>query len=129
MKRSLHITRNPIRESALIAERTMTSEAGAVVIFLGMVRETEGSERITAIDYEAHETMARHQFEKLFDALESEWQIESIRLIHRIGSVATKEPSLWIEMISTHRQEAFEACQWLIEEMKKKVPIWKHPKK
>ena len=127
MKRDLTITRDPIDEANLLQGRTPSNEAGAALTFSGIVRETEGSDPISAIDYEANETMAIHQFEKLFDAIESRWPIESVRLIHRIGPVKVNEPSLWVEIISGHRGEAFAACQWLIDEMKQKVPIWKHP--
>lgn len=127
MKRSLIITQKPIQESDLIETRITNSEGGAVLTFSGIVRKTEGAQNISAIEYEVHEAMAKHQFEKLFDTLESRWTLHSVRLIHRVGRVATRETSLWIEVVSSHRKEAFEACQWLIGEMKKKVPIWKDP--
>lgn len=128
MRRDITITTEPIDEAALVNSRQTSSEAGAALYFSGIVRETEGSDAIKAIDYEANQKMAQHQFEKLFDTIEAKWPIESIRLIHRIGVVNVKESSLWVEVISGHRGEAFEACQWLIDEMKKTVPIWKHPK-
>jgi molybdopterin synthase catalytic subunit len=127
MKRELIITLDPIDEAALVRERSASSEAGAALYFSGIVRGSEETEPIVAIDYEANEVMARHQFEKIFDQVESRWPIESIRLVHRIGVVHVKEPSLWVEVIAGHRGEAFEACQWLIDEMKRVVPIWKHP--
>jgi molybdopterin synthase catalytic subunit len=100
---------------------------GAVVCFLGVVRESEGDDAIIAIDYEAHEEMARRQFELLFDELSQSWPVESVRLVHRIGIVPVNEPSLWVEVVAPHRAEAFDACQFLIDEMKQKVPIWKKP--
>lgn len=127
MKRELIITLDPIDEAALVRERSASSEAGAALYFSGIVRGSEETKPIVAIDYEANEVMARHQFEKIFDQVESRWPIESIRLVHRIGVVNVKEPSLWVEIITGHRVEAFEACQWLIDEMKRVVPIWKHP--
>jgi molybdopterin synthase catalytic subunit len=71
--------------------------------------------------------MAVHQFGKIFDEVEKRWPVESIKLVHRIGSVAVSEPSLWVEVCAPHRGEAFSACQFLIDEMKKVVPIWKRP--
>ena len=100
---------------------------GAVICFSGVVRETEDGAPITAIDYEAHEEMARHQFALIFDAVEKNWPVESVRLVHRLGVVPVNEPSLWVEVTGPHRAEAFEACQFLIDEMKQKVPIWKKP--
>jgi molybdopterin synthase catalytic subunit len=100
---------------------------GAVVNFLGVVRGEEEGEPIQAIEYEAFQQMAGHQFNLLFDEIEKRWPVESVRLIHRIGRVETNEPSLWVEVIAPHRGEAFAACQWLIDEMKRVVPIWKKP--
>lgn len=128
MKRSLTITRDVLDEAALVAQRRMSSGMGAAVYLTGVVRDTEGTGTISAIDYEAFEKMAEHQFGKIFDALEQRWPIESVRLVHRIGLVKVNEPSLWVEVIAPHRGEAFAACQFLIDEMKKTVPIWKRPK-
>jgi molybdopterin synthase catalytic subunit len=127
MKRWLRIQSEPIDETALANERSISSEIGAVIYFLGVVRAVEGTQNISAIDYEAFEKMAHHQFAKILDEVERRWPIESIRLVHRIGTVAVNEPSLWVEVAAPHRAEAFEACQFLIDEMKKVVPIWKRP--
>ncbi len=125
MKRQLTITNQPIDEAALLAERKMSSGMGAAIYFLGVVRDAEGAEKISAIDYEAFPKMVEHQFHLLFDEMEKRWPIESVRLVHRVGVVKVGEPSLWVEIIAPHRAEAFAACQWLIDEMKRVVPIWK----
>ena len=127
MKRSLLITTSPIDEAALTAERQMSSGMGAAVYFAGVVRDSEGQASIAAIDYEAFQKMAEHQFGKIFDEIAKRWPVESVRLIHRIGVVKVNEPSLWVEVIAPHRGEAFAACQFLIDKMKKTVPIWKRP--
>jgi molybdopterin synthase catalytic subunit len=105
----------------------MSAGMGAAIYFLGVVRETENDRAIRAIAYEAFEPMAKHQFNLIFDQVEKRWPIESIRLVHRIGVVKVGEPSLWVEVVSPHRGEAFAACQFLIDEMKRVVPIWKKP--
>ena len=127
MKTELTITTDPIDEAALAKRRVMDNGMGAVVCFLGVVRGNEGNETIAAIEYEAFEPMARRQFEFLFDALGQRWPVEAVRVVHRIGTVPVNEPSLWVEVIAPHRTEAFDACQFLINEMKQKVPIWKKP--
>ena len=127
LKRKLEITTEPISEAALLANRQMSAESGAVVYFLGVVRGAEDGNAIQAIDYETFRAMAEHQFNLLFDVMEKRWPIESLRLIHRVGLVQVNEPSLWVEVIAPHRGEAFAACQWLIDEMKRVVPIWKKP--
>jgi molybdopterin synthase catalytic subunit len=127
MKRQLTISNEPINEAALLAQRKMSSGMGAAIYFLGVVREAEGADKISAIDYEAFLQMAERQFNLLFDEMEKRWLVESVRLVHRIGVVKVGEPSLWVEIVAPHRGEAFAACQWLIDEMKRVVPIWKKP--
>jgi len=127
MKRCLSITRDPIDEAGLVADRTLSSGMGAAVYFSGVVRGQEGTDAIVALDYSCFIPMAEHQFHRLFDRLAQRGSVESVRLIHRIGRVAVGESSLWIEVVSAHRAEAFAACQWVIDEMKQVVPIWKKP--
>ncbi|MEK7780094.1 MAG: molybdenum cofactor biosynthesis protein MoaE [Verrucomicrobiota bacterium] len=127
MNRELAISTEPINEAALIAERQMSAGMGAVVNFLGVVRGSEEGKAIAAIEYEAFEKMVVYQFNLLFDEMARRWPIESVRLVHRVGVVPVNEPSLWVEIVAPHRGEAFAACQWLIDEMKRVVPIWKKP--
>ena len=127
MKRQLIITTEPIDEPALLRGRTMSAAMGAVVYFLGVVRGTEKNASISAIEYEAFQKMVERQFHLIFDEVEKRWPVESVRLVHRIGVVKVNEPSLWVEVVAPHRGEAFAACQWLIDEMKRVVPIWKKP--
>ena len=127
MKRQLRITTEPIDEAALLSERSVSSGMGAVVYVLGVVRGTEAGTRISALEYEAFQRMVEHQVSLLFDALEKRWPVESVRLVHRVGVVNVSEPSLWVEVAGPHRGEAFAACQWLIDELKRVAPIWKKP--
>ncbi|MSU62633.1 MAG: molybdenum cofactor biosynthesis protein MoaE [Pedosphaera sp.] len=127
MKSDLTITTHAIDEPALFAQRSMSAGMGAAICFLGVVRGEEGADTITAINYETFQQMAEHQFKLIFVEIEKRWPIESVRLVHRIGIVKVGEPSLWVEVISPHRSEAFAACQFLIDEMKRVVPIWKEP--
>ena len=123
MKRELTLTHDPITETA----PQMSEGMGAVVTFHGVVRGIEEGEAIAAIDYEANEEMAQYQFGLIFNAIEERWPAESVRLVHRLGVVPANEASLRVEIMAPHRVEAFEACQFLINEMKDKVPIWKRP--
>ena|SRR6516164_6211659 len=127
MRRQLIITHEPIDEAALLAQRSLSEGMGAVVSFLGVVRGVEADLEIRALEYETFQRMAEHQFNLLFDQIEKRWPIKSIRLIHRVGMIKVKEPSLWVEVVAPHRGEAFAASQWLIDEMKRVVPIWKKP--
>ena len=127
MKRQLTITTDPIDEAALVGQRSISSRIGAAVCFLGIVRGSEGSANISALEYEAFQRMVEHQIGLIFGELEKRWPIESVRLVHRIGVIKVGEPSLWVEVVTPHRGEAFAACQWLIDELKRVAPIWKKP--
>jgi molybdopterin synthase catalytic subunit len=127
VKRHLIITEAPVDEAALAAGRSASKEMGAVVSFLGLVRGTENGAPIRALEYESFERMAERQFGLLFDEMARRWPVESVRVVHRVGVVAVNEPSLWVEIVAPHRGEAFAACQWLIDQMKRVVPIWKRP--
>ncbi len=127
MIKSILITKAPIDETALAREREITGRAGGIVTFQGVVRDKEGGAKIEGIDYEAFLPMAEHQFRKILKEVECRWPIEAVRVVHRIGFVAAGEPSLWVEVIASHRREAFEACEYLIDQMKVRVPIWKKP--
>ena len=127
MQRHLTISPDPIDEPALLTQRSMSAGMGAAVYFLGVVRAEENGASISALEYESFQQMAEHQFNLLFTEMEKRWPIESVRLVHRLGVVKVNEPSLWVEIVAPHRGEAFTACQWLIDEMKRVVPIWKKP--
>jgi len=125
MRRELTISEQRIDEHALLQSRAMSAGMGAAVYFLGVVRDAEEGRPISALDYEAFGKMAEHQFHLLFDQAETRWPLESVRLVHRVGRVAAGEASLWIEVVAPHREEAFAACQFIVSEMKRVVPIWK----
>ena len=122
------ITSKPLDAIALAAAVSEDGAGlGAVTTFVGLVRDHNVGRRVLFLEYEAYDAMAQHQFHKILDQIESRWPIQSIRLVHRIGRVCAGQPSIVVEVTSTHRAEAFEACQFLIEEMKQRVPIWKQP--
>lgn len=104
-----------------------STTAGAVIEFHGVVRELEDGRKLLAINYECFEPMARAEFTRIFNEVTALYPLESISLHHRIGEVKSGEPSLWVRVTSGHRREAFAACQWIIERMKERVPIWKRP--
>jgi molybdopterin synthase catalytic subunit len=126
MRRQITISKDEIDERALLQGREMSAGMGAAVSFLGVVREVEQGGKISAIDYEAFDKMALHQFHLICDQVSQQWPVESVRLVHRVGRVAVGEASIWVEVITPHRAEAFAACQFIISEIKRVVPIWKH---
>lgn len=100
---------------------------GAIVDFWGVVRGLEDGCEISGIEYEAHGEMAQHQMEKLVERTRADFPVEEVILRHRIGLVPAGEASLFLRVTSGHRAAAFAASEWMISELKKKVPIWKRP--
>ncbi len=103
------------------------TSAGAVVDFWGVVRALEGGREISGIEYEAHEQMAQNQMEILVTAAREKFPLEAIILRHRVGFVGAGEASLFLRCTSRHRAAAFAGSEWIIAELKKRVPIWKRP--
>jgi len=101
--------------------------AGAYVDFWGVVRGLEDGREISGIEYEAHEAMAQRQLEMIAEAARIQFDLAGIVLRHRIGFVAAGEASLFLRVASAHREAAFQASQWIVAELKQKVPIWKRP--
>jgi molybdopterin synthase catalytic subunit len=102
-------------------------QAGAVVVFWGAVRGTEGGREISGIDYEAHRAMAEHQMRMVAEAAAVKFGAREIFIRHRIGFVPAGEPSVVVRVASGHRGAAFGASQWIMDELKRVVPIWKRP--
>ena len=102
--------------------------AGAIADFWGVVRELEGNRRIDGIEYEAHEAMAEHQLKQIAVAAAEKFELRKVMVHHRIGFVRAGEASLFLRVAAPHRAAAFEASKWIVDELKKKVPIWKRPR-
>ena len=102
--------------------------SGAIVDFQGIVRKLEDSCEIEGIDYEAHNEMAEHQMRLIANTAAEKFQLQRVVLHHRIGFVRAGEASLFLRVSSQHRGAGFEASKWIVDELKRKVPIWKKPK-
>jgi molybdopterin synthase catalytic subunit len=114
-------------EQLNVPENRLDPAAGARVDFQGIVRDREDGREIEGIDYEAHREMAEHQLEQIAEQATIQFGLRSVIIHHRIGFVAVGEPSLVIRVCSGHREAAFRASLWIVDELKKKVPIWKRP--
>lgn len=101
--------------------------AGAIVVFWGAVRESEAGREIAGIEYEAHRAMAEHQMRLVAESASEKFDVREIFLRHRIGFVPVAQPSVVVRVTSGHRGAAFAASQWIMDELKRVVPIWKHP--
>ena len=108
--------------------RDVDLTAGAVVDFWGAVRGLEDGRQIEGIEYEAHRAMAEHQLGLVAEAAVKKFRLEQVIVHHRIGFVGTGEASLFLRVGAEHRSAGFEASQWIVDELKRRVPIWKRPK-
>ena len=111
--------------SQQVADRLKAPEDGATAIFEGIVRNNTRGRRTLYLEYEAYESMALKEMEKLAETALSQFKIRDVRLIHRLGRLQVGETSVLVVVASAHRGAAFEACHWLIDTLKKTVPIWK----
>lgn len=98
---------------------------GAAVVFEGVVRNNTRGRRTLYLEYEAYEPMALKQMESLSDQAKANYPIRDVVLVHRLGRLEIGETSVLIVVASAHRGPAFEACRWIIDTLKKTVPIWK----
>ena len=101
--------------------------AGAIVDFFGDVRPLENGRAISGIEYEAHRRMAEHQMLAIAAEAMANFALLRLMLHHRIGWIAAGETSLFLRVTSAHRGEAFRAAEWIIDQLKQRVPIWKRP--
>ncbi len=119
------ITREPIDKLGL-ERRLLTSAAGAMVTFDGVVRDHNKERRVVRLEYEAYAPMALKEMKRLGAEVRERWpEVERIGIIHRFGSLEISESSVVITVTSAHRRVAFEACQYAIDRLKQTVPIWK----
>lgn len=98
---------------------------GAYVVFNGEVRNHSNEDEVQYLEFEAYESMAVKEMDKLLSIASKKWTINGAVIVHRVGKVAIGESAVVIAVGSAHRKEAFEACQFLIDQLKVSVPIWK----
>ena len=114
-----------------VARRVVPPECGSTVTLDGYARrftknkETSEVRETEFLEYEAYEPMALKEMEKLIAAAKEQFEIASVGIVHRLGRLEIGETSVVISVASPHRNAAFAACEWLIQELKRIVPIWK----
>jgi molybdopterin synthase catalytic subunit len=123
-RRYASIVRNHI-DAQQILSGLKRGEDGAVLVFEGIVRNQTRSRKTLYLEYEAYEEMALPQMEALATQALQQFAIRDVALVHRLGRLEIGETSVLIAVASAHRAAAFEACRWLIDTLKRTVPIWK----
>ena len=117
-----------VTQVPLAAPASDVVRAGAIVDFWGVVRPIEDGREIEGIDYEARQEMAKHQLKRIAEEAAERFGLKLVIVHHRIGFIAVREPSLFLRVATPHRSEGFRASQWIVDELKKKAPIWKRPR-
>jgi MoaE-MoaD fusion protein len=107
------------------ARRVVPENCGAIVTLDGFVRRFTKGRETEYLVYEGYEPMALKEMEKLIAAAKAQFEIEAVGIAHRLGRLEIGETSVVISVAAPHRRAAFEACEWLIKELKRTVPIWK----
>jgi molybdopterin synthase catalytic subunit len=114
-------------EVARATEFVSVPKAGGIDIFLGTTRAelSASGHELIALDYQAYDSMARRQLKDLADGARQKWPVLRLAILHRLGRVLVGEASVLIAVSTPHRAESFEACRWIIDQLKKDVTIWK----
>jgi len=120
----IQLTTNPIDTQAVL-EAVRSPAAGAVVLFLGTVREMTAGRQTESLDYEYYGEMAHAQLARLETEARQRWDLVECLVVHRTGHLPVGETSVAIAASAAHRRAAFDAASWLIDRIKQVVPIWK----
>jgi molybdopterin synthase catalytic subunit len=118
------ITKQPIKMEEVV-QQVIRPEAGAVVTFLGTVRELTNGKKTLYLQYEAYESMAEKKFREIGKEIEERWPGAKTAIVHRIGRLDISDIAVAIAVSTPHRKDAYEANRYAIERIKEMVPIWK----
>lgn len=124
MQPTIHLQQGPLDLNALISGPN-DAESGAVLTFLGVVRNQNLGRPVVALDYDCAPELARSALHSIAEEAFRRWDIRSLTLCHAYGRIAIGEPSVFIAVGTPKRAAAYEASRWLIETVKQRVPIWK----
>lgn len=120
----IKITEKPIDVQRVI-ETASSLGAGAVNVFIGTVRNTAHGKNVVWLEYEAYESMAVAEIRKIIDEAAQKWGLLGWAVSHRIGTLKPTEIAVAVAVSTPHRKESFEACQFIVDQLKVKAPIWK----
>jgi|YelNatPaOPRAMG01_1025707.scaffolds.fasta_scaffold07467_7 molybdopterin synthase catalytic subunit len=117
------IQESPIDYSSLII--SPGRETGSVVVFQGIVRGTDESRQLKALYYDSDADLAKQELKNIMDEAIGKFKVDDINAVHRIGMIEPGEISLLVIVFSKHRKDGFRACEYVVDEIKSRLPIWK----
>ena len=119
-----YLAHEPLSLERLVAE-VSSPTCGGTCVFLGTVRNGPAEDGLTAIEYSAYEAMVEAEFGRLLADARGRWPDARIAVRHRLGTIPAGDASIAIAAAAPHRAQAFEACRFVIEEVKRRIPVWK----
>ena len=120
----IQLTREPLDRDALVTAVSHPS-VGGIVVFEGVVRDNARGKQVRYLEYDVYEEMAIEQIRAIIDEAQQRWGVKRVAVAHRFGRLEIGEASVIIVVASAHRSEAFEVCRYIIDTLKRTVPIWK----
>ena len=124
MNIDVQISGVPINIQSCI-DSVMTPQCGGIDVFIGTVRELTKGKTVIQLEFEAYETMALKEMQKIAEETHNKWTVQKILIHHRTGVLKIGEVPVVIAVSAAHRAAAFEACRYIIDTLKQTVPIWK----
>ncbi len=109
-------------QQALLGDRP---QVGAMVSFLGLMRDFNEGDRVQRMFLEHYPGMTEKALAAIAEEAKQRWEIQGLRIVHRVGTLSPQDPIVWVAVIATHRNEAFRACEFLIDYLKTQAPFWK----
>jgi molybdopterin synthase catalytic subunit len=113
-------------DAAALARELASAQAGACVSFEGWVRDHNAGRAVHRLDYQAYPALAAAEGERIMAEAKQHFPIVDARCVHRVGTLAIGDLAVWVVVSAAHRDAAFAACRYIIDEVKKRVPIWKN---
>jgi molybdopterin synthase catalytic subunit len=120
----IDLVSTPIDLHALL-ETCQADDSGALALFVGRVRNHHQGHAVAYLEYEAYDGLARQQMQAIADEAQRRWPILRLAMVHRVGRLQVGQASVVVVVATAHRAAAFEACRYLIDTLKREVPIWK----
>ncbi len=126
MIKSINVQTEPFDTAAEIEKLRADNPAiGAIVTFLGLTRDINEGQRVSGMTLEHYPGMTEKSLEKILDEAETRWQLQGIRVVHRVGRLKPQDPIVLVAVASAHRGDAFQACEFVIDYLKTRAPFWK----
>lgn len=121
---TFRITQEPL-DPALLAQSLEDPRAGAWVEFTGRVRDHNDGQSVQSLEYEAHGPLAEKEGARILEEAAARFSFISAACVHRVGALKIGDIAVWVGVSAAHRDSAFAACRWIIDEAKARIPIWK----